>query len=1837
MDIFTLCRGDKPLLAFRFRMLFICFLMTFVSCTDNNNQADSASKELVKISSNKISVNESIRFLLDQGVSSKLENYSGDINKLISIKPKVSGNVELVNSSVISFVPTEELKAGTQYKATIHLGDLDNSFDDVSFDLETIKQYLQIKGVKLEKTSDGSGFVVKGMLISSNPIPDEKLSSIISITDGSQNYGVEFKKIGVKKVAFTSDKISQKNDSFSVMIKWDGSSVSSDDKGEIEQAIPYKGSFKIIQHSVDGREVVFQFSDNLDSKQDLQGLVRILNTNGVTSRIDRNTLICKPKSILVGNYKIVIDSGIKSEGGKKLDADQSFDIKFYSLKPKVELIDDRPLIPTSGNVIVPFKAVGLRAVDIEVVKVYHDNVFQFLQMNESFTGNNSIRYVGRPIYRATVLVGDNEDDWTTNNAYSVSLEQLAKNEPGNIYQIRISFKKKYAYYGDCANKDEIIVAKEEFDPEGLYKDTKYWDDSDYYENYYPEGYYWRDEDNPCTSSYYVNGRFPKKNLIVTDMGIICKKFEDNKYYIYTSALGKGEPEPNVEVSLLSLQNQVLTSGKTNASGILELEAKAQAFAVKASKGDNHIWMRLDDGRALSYSHFEVDGDRNDDGLKGFIYGERGVWRPGDTLFLGFVLNDSKSNLPKDFPVTCKLYNSRGSLHSEKTISDNEGKLYLFKLPTRAKDPTGTWKAVVNVGSVTFSKNLRLEFVKPNRLKIDLDFPSDPILGYKDQSIKVYSQYYNGVKASGLEAKIKMSLSKARTPFKEYSKYSFLDPASRFYGFDKNVFDGELNQSGEENIALDKSNNTSAPGMMNATFVSRVFEKSGDFSINQKKVKYSPFKSYAGILCEKGSSYWNAYETDKEVIFPIINLDPFGKKVASNKVKVVLYKIDWSWWYDYEGGNLGTYVSRSSTIPILSKTVNIKNGKGKVAVKVNKNNWGRILIQVIDESSKHVSGKVVYFDWPSYYSRDGREIPGAASELQFNTEKQKYSVGETIDVKFPANAASKALVSISMGNEMIRQEVVNCIDGTNTYSFIADKDMLPNVYVSIDLIQKYDGKKNDAPLRLYGVIPVLIEDADSHLYPEVEVNSSLKPNKKYTVKVKEKNGQKMTYTLAVVEEGLLGLTNYRTPNPWNAFFRKEALGLKSWDIYNDVCGAFTGQIRNLLSIGGDMDAIGGEEDKSVNRFKPVITVLGPFELGKGDTQKHKLTMPNYIGAVRVMVVAASKEAYGKVEKSVPVKTPLMVLGTFPRILSVNEEVEVPVSVFSMNPKIKTANVKITTQGDVEVIGDRKISANFDQEGEKMVAFKVKATSNIGTAKITINASSGFYKSSWDVEFEVRNPNPIQDKIITKVIPAKGELDIDLVPFGSNGTNTLDVSIYTPGNVDISNRLQYLTTYPYGCVEQTVSSVFPQLFLSNFLDLSEEYKADVDNNINAAIDRLNKFQLYNGSLSYWPNGSYSSEWGSIYALHFLSIAKEKGYNVPLTLYQPLLNNVSEVASNEMNIADRRVFLQAYRLFVLAFAGKPDYSAMNRLKNKVESRTETLMLAGAYSLQGRSEIADEVIQNSKMKDNRGYYYFGSSLRDKAINLVVYAYTKNKDKAIQLSKILSDELSSNKWMSTQTTSWCLYALNVFKEKFNLGDGNLDLDVEINGKDFDAESDKGLWNKKMNVSNEKFSFEVENNSNSQCLLSVKLSGRPIVDTTNAINSNLDLVVKYTDLSGNPIDPKVIEQGTDFVAYVQVRNPDVSIDYENIALSQIFPAGWEIINTRLFSGIDIESAPTDYTDYRDDRVDMFFGIKSYKVKRFRVLLNATYKGKFYLPSVVCSAMYDNSIFARTKGEWVEVK
>ncbi len=1849
----------------------ILFSFTFSSCKKNDAKwldVDPAyAKYIEAYSTGIMSKTSTVRIQLAADAATTHTIGQPVKEELFEFSPSVKGTAVWLDARTIEFKPTKDLLPDQLYEVHFKLGDVTKvrpEYKTFKFNIQTTKPAFKVTQSGLRSSSEKNKMFLNGELVTADAEDAAVVEKLLTASQYNNNYKIIWQHSDANRTHnFTINDIGRAENASELTLKWDGNPLKIQNSGSETIAVPAIGDFKVLAVMPVNDVQQFasvQFSDPIAIGQDLTGLISVSNQSDISYTIIGSEVKVFVSGNLDGNYTVSVNAGIKNIWGSSLLSSFTSNIVFENRLPSVKIHGKGNILPTSGKLVLPFESINLNAVDISIIKIYENNVPQFLQQND-LGGDNELRRVGKPVVQKTLrLDNDKTLDLHKKQRFTLDIDKFLKTESGAIYRITIGFRPQYSLYTK-ASVDTTKHDDDDEEGEDSYSDeydsySQYAkdDDDDFwnrYDNYYPYGYNWERRNDPASKSYYNKDKWATRNILASNIGITAKKGNNNNLIVALTSILTTEPLSGIELVVLDYQQQIISKGTSGSDGFATLEVKHKPYLLIAKKGNERGYLKLDDGSSLSLSRFDVSGEEIVNGIKGFIFGERGVWRPGDSMYINCIIEDKTGNLPPDHPVEFSLMTPQGQLYRHAVQSSASDGFYVFKTATDASAPTGNWVAKVKVGGAVFDKRIKVETVMPNRLKINLDFGKDAILGMNSTNTgSLKAAWLFGSPGKNLKAKIDASVSSRKTVFKKFDGYEFDNPTAKYTTQSKTVFDGTLDEQGNATVKPDFEIGEDAPGILTANLLVKVFEPGGSFSIDNMSVPYSPFQSYAGIKMPEGEKPFNYLLTGKPHTIQIVDVDNKGNLVTSaNEVEVQFYRIQWRWWWDEGRDNLSNFTQDQYNKLIKKENVSLTNGKGQWTFSTGTSEWGRYLILVKDLKSGHTTGDVFYIDEPGWQSRSGNDDQSAASMLSFTSNKEKYNVGEEISLSIPSSKGGRMLVSLESGSHVVKSFWQETTQGQTLVKFKAEPGMAPNIYATVSLLQPHAQTINDLPIRMYGSIPLFIEDKNTILKPVLSIPTTIRPEQQVSLTVSEEQGKEMTYCIAVVDEGLLDLTRFKTPDPHAAFYAREALGVKSFDMFDYVIGAWGGDLERILTIGGDADA-GPAKQKTANRFKPVVKYLGPFTLKSGQKQTQTFTLPAYIGSVRAMIVAAHKGSYGFTDKAVAVKKPLMVLTTLPRVLSPGEIIKLPVTVFAMENNIKNVSVNLQSNNFFEVVGSPTQTISFNTVGEQLAYFDVKIKNAVGIGKVKVTVASGAEKASDEVEIDVRNPNPVISNIQQITLTAGQSWNTTASPIGIPALSTSVIEVSSIPSMNLEERLNYLIEYPYGCIEQTTSAVFPQLVLNQLTELSDYQKAQVDRNVKAGISRLQQFQRTDGGFSYWPGGTESDDWGSSYAGHFLLEAMNNGYFVSDYMIQQWKVYQKGKANNWVPTTTNFYggdLAQAYRLYTLALAKSAELGAMNRLKEfKYLSAEAKWRLAAAYKLAGQNNTALDLISGLLIdfpQRPAAGFTFGSQLRDQAMVLETLTIMDKRDKASQLLATVASRLSEDYWYSTQTTAYSLIAIAKYCGK-NASGSKIIATANIAGTKTDLNSTAYLKQIPIAFKNGSIPVVIRNNGNNTLYLKLITRGQPLTgDSSKPVNNTalLAMYVDYISQDGKPIDISKLSQGSDFIAKVTIKNTGKRGTYTEMALSQIFASGWEILNARMSEtegdgASGFKSSWMSYQDIRDDRVYTFFNIRENETLTYYVQLNATYPGRYYLPPTMSQAMYDNTITASTAGRWIEV-
>lgn len=1767
--------------------------------------------------------------------------------EVFSFKPSIDGVASWKNLRTLVFKPNQPLPFRTVYTVNVEYNELLPAFKDAKplyFSFETAgREIAELKGdFELVNPDSPSRLCYQGEITLTEAADPASVKDAVALNRGSGALPLLWEeKIKGVVFAFKSQEFTREPQSEAFILTVDKDELDISQTVEKKFTLDPPGMLRISNIAIldqgqnPGLEIFF--SDQLDPRQDITGLIRV-------EPAVKFTFKAQPRSVLLsgeftyGESYTITASGLRSKWGVTMSDRSVKVVEFEDIKPRLTFLSDGLFMPSINEKKLGFKTVNVKKVKVEVKKVYESNLGQFLQTENinSRKGRYEIFYdyefnrVGVKVAEKVLEIGADKNRWLT---HLLDLGKLVPAGEKGVYIVTISF-----------TRDDMIYRKpnQAEGEQGEDDDGGYYYGDDYYSNVNSHGYLYR------------NGTIVKP-VIFSDIGLIWKGGGD-QHAVCAVNLLNAEPMSGVQVTLRSFQNQVLGRMTTNSDGFASFKnISGEVFFIEGEKDGQRSMVKPAD-MGWNLSTFDTGGEVVSARVtRAFIYTDRGVYRPGDPIHLSMIARNPDNTFPENHPVTLSVYNPKDQAVIKQTSRDSKDGFYSFTFSTRAEDMTGNWMAKLLVGGQTFSHLLKIETVVPNRLKVNVE-PAVKRLkpGENRLDFSVSSNYLFGAPAASLRAQVSVVLAAQARVFPAFQGFNFSNQAISFQNVETDILDDNLDPEGKIRGVWELPNLKEAPSEVSATLTARVYEKGGRFTRRDEVVHIDPFPCYVGLEAPK---FEYGYGTvGAPVKIRAIALDAEGRPLVGRSLKYRIMRNSNYWWWEYSDRNQFHLRFKKDKFTQEVAAGEISSGSQPQVITYEPQEIGEYLVEVEDKiNGGHRAG----FFFSAYYWGDTPSDIDTAGTLALASDKKEYKPGDTARITFPVPKKATVLFSVEKADTILRSEFIEAspdAQGRQNVSIDINKEMLPNIYIAVAVIQPLNQDQNDRPLRTYGILPLSISDPETRQTLAIKMPDSLKPGQNFDIQVETGDKKQTQLTLAVVDEGLLDLTRFATPDPWKEFFKKQKLGVVTADIFNFVLGGNRGDIFRLFSIGGDMEAddyrasqLGREKQK---RFKPVALFAGPISTDKSGRAKLSFQMPDYYGSVRVMAVSANNGRYGSAEKAVPVKADLMVLPTLPRALGPGDRFTVPVTVFRMNDKISRADVSITCKGPVKISGPDQKEVVFSAGAEQDVYFELEVQPEVNPASIIIEARSSGFSARQVVDIDIRPSSPRIFASETREIFPGGKNDILIPNRGLKGTNRAVIRVMTRPKLNLGSRLGWLIHYPYGCLEQTTSAVFPQLYLKEFVDNTSNNAREIDNNINAGIQRLRRFQIPSGGFAYWPGEKAADDWCSNYAGHFLVEADKRGYSVPAEMLAAWKRfQYSRAQAGDDNRTSR-----VYRLYILAQAGDPQIGAMNLIREnllKTLSDTEKWMLAAAYFLSGdknaAAAIAAKAALTIKPYNETGGNY-GSDLRDMGIILESLSIMQEWNKADQLYEKIMDRLSiSRDWYATQTLGYCLMAIGKYMQinegDFRQGKARISGSIQLPGQ------------KKVSFDTDKLAFSLPISEgfgqNAQVMLDEKVgvkkafivmdwSGTPLVPDSVDESANLTLTVEWLDENGMAVDPGQIVQGGVFWGHIRVASSWPG-RLDNVALVQVLPSGWEIENTRL-SGDEVPQwmkgyafIKNSYVDYRDDRAMWFFNLdQDDGAADFVVKLNAVTTGEFILPPTLVEAMYNNRFKAVKSGRRVSV-
>jgi uncharacterized protein YfaS (alpha-2-macroglobulin family) len=1334
-----------------------------------------------------------------------------------------------------------------------------------------------------------------------------------------------------------------------------------------------------------------------------------------------------------------------------------------------------------------------------------------------------------------------------------------------------------------------------------------------------------------TQDYWIaDSRF----VSLSDIGLIARQGAD-KLLVFANSIQTATSLAGVNVQVYGANNQLLGTATTSADGVAEVPYTRQEYSgfkpamviAKTNSDFNYLPFQ---NTTVNMSRFEVGGKRiNPTGLDAFIYPERDIYRPGEIINFNVVLRDREWKVPAEMPLKLKMTmpNGKELVSLRKTIDAQgsaEGNITLS-----ASALTGSYLLEVFTGNDVLlgTRTFKVEEFMPDRIKVDAQLSKESARPGEQIDLSIKAQNYFGPPAVNRKYECEIQVRSRDFAPRKYASYNFRFGSERAL-FDKIVRTGTTNEGGlaQESFAVPAVYN--GYGLLEARFFTTVFDETGRPVSRYAAAQLNTQPYYLGI----GNTGYNYFPLRQTVRFPLLALSKTEQPVSGD-AEITVIKHEYRTVLSKSGGYF-RYQSQREDKVVASATVKVQ-GEGTAYPFVPASPGQYEIRLSVPGADAYVSRH--FYSYGAWGAADANFEVNTDGNVDIALDKDKYAAGEPVKALFKAPFDGRMLVTVET-EQVVSYQYVDIKNRSAALTLSTTEKYLPNAYITATLFKPHT--VGDMPLTVaHGFSNVMVEDKGRRM--NVSIAAATTSRSKTKQKVTVKAAPNAWLTLAAVDNGVLAVSAFRSPDPYAYFFTPRALGVAAYDLYPLL---FPEKKRLLSSTGGDADLALSQRMNTMpnKRVKLLSYWSGIKRAGSNGEASFEIDIPQFSGQVRLMAVAYKDNKFGASEATITVADPLVVSSSVPRFLSPGDTLDMPVTIANTTDKVASISASLKLVGPLQVVGEAAMQASAAPKSEAMVLYRIAAGQAAGLGKITIEANGPGGKYSEETDITIRPASTLQRRSGSETIAGTASkiVTINTADFGPQSTSW-QLTVSRSPLLTLGSQLQYLVTYPYGCTEQTISVAFPLLYYSDLTDLAhygQGLQRSALYNVQEAIRKIKMRQLYNGAVALWDNESSESWWTTAYAAHFLIEAKKAGYETDKSLTETMLNylvmrlrskefiNYTYNRTQQRKIAPKEV---PYSLYVLSLAGRPNLASMNYYKaNAGELALDgKYLLAAAYALGGDKAKFRELLPSSFAGEEAvaatgGSFY--SEIRDMAValNALLDADPGNTQIA-PLARLLAQKFSTRNWYSTQECAFGLTALGKIARASAKNDATAS--VWVGGRQIAAMTGAPLRLTQKELKDAKPEIRGKGTGN----LYLWWQSQGVSASGSYVEEDRFIKVRRTfyDRYGRQLNGNSFKQN-DLVVVKLTVDKAYTGAIENVVVTDILPAGLEIENARIkeLPGTEWikDAATADHTDPRDDRIHFFTNLGGAR-KLFYYVLRAVSPGTYRMGPVSADAMYNGDI------------
>ncbi|NLO91002.1 MAG: alpha-2-macroglobulin [Elusimicrobia bacterium] len=1387
------------------------------------------------------------------------------------------------------------------------------------------------------------------------------------------------------------------------------------------------------------------------------------------------------------------------------------------------------------------------------------------------------------------------------------------------------------------------------------------------------------------------GMYDSRMVMVTDLGLIAKKNRDGSNVVFVQSLRSGSPVQGARVLVLGKNGVPLVSRATDANGRVDLPTldsfvrERQPVAYVAALGNDLAFMPFSwSDRELSYSRFDVGGAEESGTpgeLSAYVFSDRGIYRPGDGLHAAFIVKsaDWKSSLG-GVPLEIVVTDSRGlEIYKRRSLMASSG-FGELSLALDSNAPTGSYDISVFItkdgrrSSLLGSTHVKVEEFEPDRMKISARFSKDNAAGWinpKDLSVSVSVQNLYGTPAADRNVRAKVIFQPMPFSFPAYRDYFFSAPRDEQSGFQEDLPERTTDSNGAATYDITTDRFEHAGYLVR--FMADAFEKEGGRSVGAEASAFVSDLKYIVGYKPDGSLEFVNKGADRSVRLLAVDSSLVPTEVRNLETRLSEQSYVSS--LVKNENNTYAYASVLKEVPVSRQDIVLPSAGLKLPLETS--SPGDFKLRVLDKSTGAELCAVPYS--VAGHGNLSRSLEKSA-ELQLKLEKEDYAPGESISMQIKAPYSGYGLITIER-DKIYAAKWFKTSGSATTESISLPPVVEGNAYVSVAFLRAADSPEIFMSPLSYAAVPFSVSRERRTNVITLDAPSLARPGE--PLRVGYKTAKPAKIIVYAVDEGILQVAAYKMPDPLSFFLRKRELSVRTHQILDLLLPEF-----RLLGLnaapGGDKDwgAIG----KNLNPFKrrrdkPVVFWSGIIDSGP-DRRVLEVPVPGYFnGSLKIMAVAVSQDCMGTAQQQVTVRGPFVLSPNAPFSVSPGDEFEFSAGVANMLGASGAADklhAELKVSGPLQVLDGQAREFGVPRMEDGSVKFRVKARDGLGAAELSLTVSAGTASVTSVSGVSVR-PASLYRTFMQSGSLKSGSKELAVGRPLYPDYRVLTVSASQLPLAAAAGARVYLDNYPFACTEQLVSKAFPPLLLGSIAEFGYGDSSAVKTRLDEAIRVIRARQSADGGVGLWGATSEPSSFASLYAMHFMTEAVERGFDSDRDIVSrglPYLKVILRRTPENMYEAREC----AYALYLLTRNGNVLAGDLESLRRRLDSGASSafkgwesdltgIFLAASYSLLQQRTEAERLIAKASIGGyvSAGEYVYSGQVKDALLLYVLSRHFPERLEKLSAQALnsVSDAISGNPNSIICATS--LLGLEAYAQTVRTAKP---LAVAVSARD-----QGGAWRPvtlppgarypKADFPDSAVRLKLEDSSGLNIFYQAVEAGFERTLPKKAESRWVEVFRNYLDESGKEVSELALGAQAEVVVRLRTTGGP---PLRNLALVDILPGGFEVVPNEAparanpahkqtlrdcgedgcdGSGEEGEGGPAqsdggysnaeaDFVDYREDRVIIYTSASS-EILEYRYKIQAINRGVFLAPPLYAVSMYDSKVYANSAPGMITVK